>query len=67
MSVVIIRIKVDLPAPFGPSSPKISPFPSPLNETSSTAVKSPYRFYNVIHFDGISFFFFGASVGQPSH
>src|SRR5712691_10506590 len=41
ISVVIIRMRVDLPAPFGPSSPKISPsFTS--KETSLTAVKSPY-------------------------
>ena len=41
MRVVIIRIRVDFPAPLGPSSPKISPSPT-LNEMSSTAVKSPY-------------------------
>ena len=40
-SVVIMRISVDLPAPFGPSRPKISPCCT-LNEMSSTAVKSPY-------------------------
>src|SRR5579872_5811272 len=40
---VIMRIRVDFPAPFGPSSPKISPSFT-LNETSSTAVKSPYFF-----------------------
>src|SRR3984893_9364592 len=42
ISVVIIRINVDFPAPLGPSSPKISPSFT-ANETSSTAVKSPYR------------------------
>ena len=41
ISVVIMRISVDFPAPFGPSSPKISPSFT-LKETSSTAVKSPY-------------------------
>src|SRR5208283_3997016 len=40
-SVVIIRMSVDLPAPFGPRRPKISPCCT-LKETSSTAVKSPY-------------------------
>src|SRR5208283_1130472 len=43
ISVVIIRIKDDFPAPFGPSSPKISPSFT-AKETSSTAAKSPYRF-----------------------
>src|ERR1700682_2531147 len=43
INVVIIRISVDLPAPFGPSNPKISPSLT-LKETSSTAVKSPYFF-----------------------
>src|SRR5271165_154904 len=42
-SVVIMRISVDLPAPLGPRRPKISPWCT-LNETSSTAVKSPYFF-----------------------
>src|ERR1051326_6061025 len=41
MSVVIMRISVDLPAPFGPSSPKISSSAT-WNVTPSTAVKSPY-------------------------
>ena len=41
ISVVIMRISVDLPAPFGPSSPKISSS-STWKVTSSTAVKSPY-------------------------
>ena len=41
MSVVIMRISVDLPAPFGPSKPKISSSFT-LKETSSTAVNSPY-------------------------
>ena len=40
MRVVIIRINVDLPAPFGPSRPNISPSFT-KNETSSTAVNSP--------------------------
>ena len=39
-SVTSMRISVDLPAPLGPSSPKTSPA-STLNETPSTAVKSP--------------------------
>src|SRR5436190_7730701 len=41
MSVVIMRMSVDFPAPFGPSRPKISPSCTE-NVTSSTAVKSPY-------------------------
>src|SRR5258708_1084152 len=36
-----MRISVDFPAPFGPSNPKISPSFT-LNDTSFTAVKSPY-------------------------
>src|SRR5262245_6330222 len=39
-SVVIMRISVDFPAPFGPSRPKISPV-STENVTWLTAVKSP--------------------------
>src|SRR3954471_10532815 len=39
-SVVIIRISVDLPAPLGPSRPKISPA-STANDTPLTAVKLP--------------------------
>src|SRR5438046_7311990 len=42
-SVVSIRMSVDLPAPFGPSSAKISPC-STEKEMPSTAVKSPKRF-----------------------
>src|SRR6202012_5425034 len=41
-SVVSMRIKVDLPAPFGPSSPKISPC-STVKLKASTAQKSPKR------------------------
>src|SRR5512142_1552503 len=41
--VVIIRIRVDLPAPLGLSRPKISPS-STAKETPSTAVKFPKRF-----------------------
>ncbi len=37
----IMRIVVDLPAPFGPSSPKLSPAGT-SKEMASTAVKSPY-------------------------
>src|SRR6516165_1165894 len=40
-NVVIMRMSVDLPAPLGPSRPKISPCFT-AKETSSTAVKSPY-------------------------
>src|SRR5713101_6162711 len=40
-SVVIMRISVLLPAPLGPSNPKISPSFT-VKETSFTAVKSPY-------------------------
>jgi hypothetical protein len=39
-SVTIIRISVDLPAPFGPSRPKISPS-STAKLMPLTAVKSP--------------------------
>ncbi len=42
-SVVSMRMSVDLPAPLGPSRPKISPS-STVNEMPSTAVKSPNRF-----------------------
>src|SRR4051794_13275166 len=38
-----MRMVVDLPAPFGPRNPKISPRPT-FSETSSTATKSPKRF-----------------------
>src|SRR4051794_17936724 len=41
-SVVSMRISVDLPAPLGPSMPKISPSAT-LNEMPATAVKSPKR------------------------
>src|SRR5262245_4925369 len=41
-SVVSIRMSVDLPAPFGPSRPKISPSSTP-KLTPPTAVKSPKR------------------------
>src|SRR5947209_14286284 len=41
--VVIMRMSVDLPAPFGPSNPKISPSAT-SKETPSTAVKFPKRF-----------------------
>src|SRR5690349_12785186 len=41
-SVVSMRISVDLPAPFGPSSPKTSPS-STVKLTRFTAVKSPKR------------------------
>src|SRR5438477_8343124 len=40
INVVSIRIRVDFPAPFGPSSPKISPS-STANVMPATAVKSP--------------------------
>jgi hypothetical protein len=35
-----MRIVVDLPAPFGPSTPKISPRET-LNDTSRTATSEP--------------------------
>ena len=41
--VVSMRISVDLPAPFGPRRPKISPG-STLKLMSSTAVKVPNTF-----------------------
>jgi hypothetical protein len=37
-----MRMVVDLPAPFAPRKPKISPWPT-SNETRSTATKSPKR------------------------
>lgn len=37
----IIRMLVDLPAPFGPRNPVTRPDRA-VNETSSTAVKAPY-------------------------
>jgi hypothetical protein len=40
MKPVRIRIVVVFPAPFGPRKPTTSPF-STLNETSSTATRSP--------------------------
>src|SRR5437762_13819489 len=40
ISVVSMRMRVDLPAPFGPRSAKISPC-STSKDTPSTAVKSP--------------------------
>src|ERR1700683_2473818 len=42
MSVVSIRMSVDLPAPFGPSKPKTSPS-STSKVTPLTAVNSPKR------------------------
>ena len=39
-SVVIMRMRVDLPAPFGPSRPNTSPSSTP-KVTPLTAVKSP--------------------------
>src|SRR5690606_16638411 len=50
VSPAIIRIAVDLPAPFGPRKPVTRPGRH-ANETSSTAVKSPYdldRFWTSI-------------------
>ena len=42
LRVVIIRIVVVLPEPFGPSNPRTVPVGT-VNEMSSTAVKSPNR------------------------
>src|SRR6185312_5481684 len=42
MSVVIMRMSVDFPAPLGPRRPSVSPR-STLNEMPFTAVKSPKR------------------------
>jgi hypothetical protein len=39
----IIRIEVDLPAPFGPKKPVTRPDPA-ANVTSSTTVRPPYLF-----------------------
>src|SRR5436190_13813538 len=43
VSVTRTRTTVDLPAPFGPSSPKISPSGT-VNVAPSSACTSPYRF-----------------------
>src|SRR5204863_2947997 len=43
VSVTRTRTAVDLPAPFGPSSPKISPSGT-VNVAPSSACTSPYRF-----------------------
>src|SRR5687768_412974 len=43
ISPTIILMRVDFPAPFGPSSATISPVPTE-SETSSTAVTGPNRF-----------------------
>src|SRR5882762_4605288 len=47
VSVVIIRINVVLPAPFGPSKPKISPVGT-VKLTSFTATKSPNCFLSLL-------------------
>src|SRR6202035_2519449 len=47
VSVVIIRISVVLPAPFGPSKPKISPVGT-VKLTSFTATKSPNCFFSFL-------------------
>src|SRR6185503_4186993 len=52
-SVTSIRINVDLPAPLGPSSPKISPS-STVKLMPSTAVKSP-NFFTMLR-TSIAFF-----------
>ena len=43
MNPVIMRIVVDLPAPFGPRKPRTSPI-STLNDTPFTAVVAPNDF-----------------------
>ena len=47
VSVVIMRISVVFPAPFGPSRPKISPVCT-VKLTSFTATKSPNCFFNLV-------------------
>src|SRR6266481_6101567 len=47
VSVVIIRISVVLPAPLGPSKPKISPVGT-VKLTSFTATKSPNCFLSLL-------------------
>jgi len=47
---LIILTVVVLPDPLGPRRPKISPG-STVKDKSSTAVKSPKRFYQVNHFN----------------
>ena len=46
-----MRIVVDLPAPFAPRKPKISPSPT-ASETRSTAVKAPKRLRELADLDG---------------
>src|SRR5713101_8349642 len=43
MNPVIMRIVVDLPAPFGPRKPSTSPFFT-VNDTPSTAIVAPNDF-----------------------
>ncbi len=50
-SVVNMRMRVDLPAPLGPSKPKISPF-STLKFKWSTAHEIAEALGQVFHFDG---------------
>jgi hypothetical protein len=47
VSVVIMRISVVFPAPFGPSRPKISPVRT-VKLTSFTATKSPNCFFSLV-------------------
>ncbi len=47
VNVVIMRISVVFPAPFGPSKPKISPVCT-AKLTSFTATKSPNCFFNLV-------------------
>ena len=51
-SVVSMRISVDLPAPFGPSRPKISPS-STAKLMPLTAVKSPNFLTMLLDVDGV--------------
>ena len=50
MKPVIIRIVVDLPAPFGPRNPSTSPF-STVNETPFTALFCPKNFFEILNAD----------------
>src|ERR1700733_15002385 len=50
-NVVSMRISVLLPAPFGPSKPKISPLCT-VKLTLSTASSAPKRLANAFHING---------------
>ena len=53
VSVVIMRISVVFPAPFGPSKPKISPCGSTVKLMSLTAVEIAESFDEMFDLDAI--------------